>query len=68
MNENYLGSEITVRHFKLSTNTISVTEAKLANEMDNIAQLRSPGAVVRVRSHFVLEDYCDEYEMMAMVN
>jgi hypothetical protein len=36
--------------------------------MENMAQLRSPGALVRVRIHFVLDDCSDEYEMMAMIN
>ena len=36
--------------------------------MENKAQLRSPGVLVSVRFHFVLDDYGDEYEMMAMVN
>jgi len=33
-----------------------------------MAQLRSPGVLVRVRFHFVLDDYCDEYEMKSMEN
>jgi hypothetical protein len=68
MNDNYQGSEIKVRLFNHSTNTISPTDAKYANEMENMAHLRSPGALVRVRIHFVLDDCSDEYEMMAMIN
>ena len=36
--------------------------------MENKAQLRSPGEFVKILFHFVLDDYSDEYEMMAMVN
>jgi len=36
--------------------------------MENKAQLKSLEELVRVQFHFVLEDYIDEYEMMAMVN
>ena len=36
--------------------------------MENKAQLRSPGVLVRIRFHFMLDEYSDEYEMMAMVN
>jgi hypothetical protein len=68
MNDYYLGSVIKVRPLKHSTNTISPTDAKLANDMQKKAQLRSPGVLVRVRLHFLLDDYSDEYEMMAMVN
>jgi hypothetical protein len=68
MNDNYQGSEITLCLFNYSTNTILPTDAKLANEMENMAHLRSPGAVVKVGIHFVLDDCSDEYEMMAMVN
>jgi hypothetical protein len=68
INENDQGSEIKISHLKHSTNTISPTDAKQANEMDNIAQLRSPGALVRLQFHFVLDDYSDKYEIMAMVN
>jgi len=54
--------------FTHSTNTISPTDAPWAIRMENKAQLRSPGILVRIRFHFVLDDYSDEYEMMAMVN
>jgi hypothetical protein len=61
------GSEIKVRLFKNSTNTISPTDATYANGMENMAHLRSPGILVRcVRFHFVLDDYCDAYEMKSM--
>jgi hypothetical protein len=33
-----------------------------------MVQLRSPGVWVRVRFHFVLDDYCDEYELKPMEN
>jgi hypothetical protein len=36
--------------------------------MENKAQVRSPGVLVRVQFHFVLDDYSDKYEMMAMEN
>ena len=36
--------------------------------MENMVQLRSPGVFVRVRFHFVLDDYCDEYEMKSREN
>jgi len=36
--------------------------------MENNAQLRSPGVLVRVRLDFVLDDYSDEYEMKSMGN
>ena len=68
MNENYLGSEIKVRRFIHSTNTISPTDAKSLTVRENKAQLRIPGVLVRVRFHFMLVDYCDEYEMMLLVN
>jgi len=68
MNDNYQGSEMKVPLFKHSTNTISPTDAKWAIGMENKAQLRSPGVLVRIRFHFVLDDYSDEYEMIAMVN
>jgi len=48
MNDHDQGSEIKVRRFNHSTNTISPTDAKLANGMENKAQLRSPGVLVRV--------------------
>jgi hypothetical protein len=47
MNDYYQGSEIKVCLFKHSTNTISPTDAKKTNEMENKAQLRSPGVLVR---------------------
>jgi hypothetical protein len=64
----YQGSEIKVRLFKHSTNTISPTDTKLANGMESKLQLRSPGVFLRIQFHLVLNDYGDEYEMMAMVN
>jgi len=39
-----------------------------ANVMENMVQLRSPGVLVRVRFNFVIDDYCDEYEMKSMEN
>jgi len=36
--------------------------------MENKAQLRSPGVLVKAQLDFVLDNYSDEYEMMAMVN
>jgi len=68
MNHNYQSSEMKVLLFTHSTNTISPTDAPWAIRMENKAQLRSPGILVRIRFHFVLDDYSDEYEMMAMVN
>jgi len=68
MNNNYQGSKIKVRLFNHSTNTISPTDGKESTAMENKAQLRSRGVLVRVQFHFVLVDYCDEYEMMLMVN
>jgi len=68
MTDHDQGSESKVRLFKRSTNTISPTDATLANGMENKAQLRSPGVLVRVRFHFVLVDNCDEYEMKPMEN
>jgi len=69
MKDHDQGSEIKVRLFKHSTNTISPTDATLANGMENMAQLRSPRVLVRsVRFHFALDDYCDEYEMKSMEN
>ena len=68
MNDHYQGSEIMVRLFKHSTNTISPTDAKKSNGMENQAQMKSPGVLVRVWSHFVLVDYSDESEMMSMVH
>jgi hypothetical protein len=62
------GSEIKVRLFKHSTNTISPTDATYTNGMENMAQLRILGVLVRVRFHFVLDDNCDEYEMKSMEN
>ena len=63
MNDYDQGSDIKVRLSKHSTNTISPTDATYANGMENMAQLRSPGVLVRIRFHFVLDDYCDQYEM-----
>ena len=68
MNDNHQGSEMKLRLFKHSTNAISQTDAKLAIGMENKAQFRSPGVLVRIQFHFVLDDYSDESEMMAMVN
>jgi hypothetical protein len=68
MNDHDQGSEIMVCPFKHSTNTISPTDATYTNGMENMVQLRSPGVLVRVRFHFVLDDYCDESEMKSMVN
>jgi len=48
MNDHYQGSEIMVRLFKHSTNTISPTDAKKSNGMENQAQMKSPGVLVRV--------------------
>jgi hypothetical protein len=56
MNNNYQVSEFKVRLFNHSSNTISLTDAKLTNEMENMTQVRSPGVLVRVRFHFVLDD------------
>jgi hypothetical protein len=52
--------------FKHSTNTISPTDAKLSNGMDNKAQLTSPGVLVSFGFQIVVVDYCDEYEMMSI--
>ena len=68
MNDNYLGSVMKLRLFKHSTNTITPTDAKSANGMENEAQWRSPGVLVIIRFCSMLDDYSDEYEMMAMVN
>jgi hypothetical protein len=59
LNDNHQGSEIKVYLFKHSTNTISPTDATLANGMENMAQLRSLGVLVRVQFHFVLDVNCD---------
>jgi hypothetical protein len=69
MKDHDQGSKINVRLFKHSTNTISPTDATSANGMENMAHLRRPGVLVSsVRLHFVLDDYCDEYEMKSMEN
>jgi hypothetical protein len=68
MNDNYLGSEIEVHLFNHSTNTISATDGELSTVRENKGQLQSGGVLVGVRFHFVLVDYCDQYEMMSMVN
>jgi len=68
MNDNYQDSDIKVRLFKHSTNTISQNDAKLSNSMENKVQLRSLGELVIDQLHCVLVDNCDEYEMMSMVN
>jgi hypothetical protein len=68
MNDHDLGSEMKVPLFKHSTNTIPPIDATWANGMDNMVQSRSPGVLVRVRFHFVLDEYCDEYEMKSMEN
>jgi len=47
MNNNYKGSEINVPVFKTSTTTISPPDAKWAYWMENKAQVRSPGVLVR---------------------
>jgi hypothetical protein len=43
-------------------------EAKLANGMENKVELMSPGVLVRIQSHFGLDDNCDEYQMTAVVH
>jgi hypothetical protein len=43
MNDNYLGSVIKLRLLKHSTSTISPTDEKLANGMENQALVRSIG-------------------------
>jgi hypothetical protein len=63
MNDHDQGSEIKVHLVKHSTNTISPTDATYTNGMENRAQLRSLGGLVRVRFHFMFDDNCDEYEM-----
>jgi len=68
MNDNDQGNEINVRLFKHSTNTILPTDATYANDMEDMAQLRSFEVLVSVRFHFVLDDYSDEYEMWSMEN
>jgi hypothetical protein len=68
MNDEYDGSEIKVCLVKHSTNNITRTVAKWSNRTDNQAQLRSPEVLVRVQSHLVLLNYCDQYEMMPMLN
>jgi len=68
MHDTYPHSEIQVRLFTHSTEKISLTDAKYANGMENKAQLRSPGVLVRVWLHLVWVDYSDEYEMMSMGN
>jgi len=68
MNKNHQANKIKVCLIKHSPNTISPTNAKYSNGMEKKAQLRSPGVWVRVQFHFVLIDYCDEYEMKSMVN
>jgi len=68
MNDNYLGSVIKVCLFKHSTSTISPTDGKYSNGMENQALGRCPGVLVRVRLLFVLIDYCNEYEIRLMLN
>jgi len=68
MNDNHLASVIKVHLFKQSTNTISPTDSKWANGVEKKVQLRGLGVLVRIRFHFMLDDYSDEYEIMAMVN
>ena len=68
MNDHDQGSVMKVPLFKHSTNSISPTDAHWANGMKNKAQLRSPEVFVRIRFHFILDDYSDGYQMMAMVN
>jgi len=68
MNNNYPGSEIKILLFNHSTNTISLTDAKTSNGMENKGWLRSPGLFVRVCLLFVLADYSDEYKTMSTVN
>jgi hypothetical protein len=68
LNDHDQGSEMKVRLFNHSTNTISPPDATEANGMQNMVQLRSPGVLVRVRFHFVSDDYCHEYEMKSMEN
>ena len=63
MNDYYQGSGTKVRLFKHLTNTISPTDAKYSNGMENEVLVRSPGVLVGVRFHFVLVDYSDEYQM-----
>jgi len=48
INDNFQGSVIKVHLFKHSTNTISSTDAKLSNGMENKALGRSRGVLVRV--------------------
>jgi hypothetical protein len=43
MNDNYLGSVIKIHLFEYSTNTISPTEAKYANGMENKVRVGSIG-------------------------
>jgi hypothetical protein len=68
MNNHDQGSEFKVHLLNHSTNTISPTDATLANGMENMAHLRSPGLLVRVQFNFLLDDYCDEYVMKSMEN
>jgi len=68
MNNNYECSEIKIRLFNHSPNTIPPTDAKYSNGMDNKGHLRSSGVLVTVRFHFVLVDFGDKYEMMSIVN
>jgi hypothetical protein len=64
----YQGSDIMVRLCIHSSNTILPTDTKWTNSMKNKVQLRSPWVLVRVQFHFMLDDYCDEYVMMSMIN
>ena len=66
-NHNDLGSVIKVRLLEHSTNTVSPTDVKQSNDMDDDALVGSPGVLVRVQFHFVLDDYGDEYGMNSMI-
>jgi len=68
MIDNYWGSVFKVCLFKHPTNTVSPTDAKLSNCLENKVLGNSPGVLVRVQLHLMLVDYCNEYEMKSMIN
>jgi hypothetical protein len=68
INDHDQGSEMKVRLFNHSTNTISPTDATQANGMESTAYCRRPGVLDSVRFHFMLDDYCDASEMKSMEN